>query len=224
MVTFVALLAGPIVVALWQAAHAGLAGAQAARSFKHRKKAERPDPLATAVAASLIPLGAAFGWVGAAAGAVACVVVALAMTKEGDGARSAKTALMLGASAASLVIARGLGVMPGLFLFGLVAAHDTGNYIVGTGASHAWEGRAAGVAAMIPVTIGAATIAVPPFTDTGPWILGAMAAVLTPAGPYAGSALLGSRTKRTRVPALRRLDALLLVGPVFAVAATFLKN
>jgi hypothetical protein len=106
-----------------------------------------------------------------------------------------------------------------------MCAHDMGNYLVGTGANAAWEGEAAGVAAMGPVTLLAATIAVPPFTEFGPWVLGGLAVLVTPAGPYAGTALLGGRAgARQRLPALRRLDALLLLGPVWVVAAALLRS
>ena len=45
-------------------------------------------------------------------------------------------------------------------------------------------------------------------------------AVLAPFGPVAGSALLGDRT--AHAPALRRLDSLLILGPIWAWSAAAL--
>jgi hypothetical protein len=222
--TVLAAIASPIVLGLWMAGHAGLAAAQAARS--HRPHV---NPLAAAAGAALVPLGCAFGWTGAAAGlvlgTVACLGLELAVPRTGRAAgrgRVVVIALVLGSAAGSLVLARSIGLVPALFLLALVGAYDAGAYLVGTGAGSAWEGPAAGIAAMGPVTLAAATVSVPPFTETGPWILGAIAAVLTPLGPYAGSALTGPSTSTTRLPALRRLDSLIVVGPVWVAAASIL--
>jgi CDP-diglyceride synthetase len=137
--------------------------------------------------------------------------------------RTAAIAVATGAAAGSLVLVRDMGVMPALFLLALVGAYDTGNYLVGTGATNTWEGPAAGIAAMASVTLAFATLAVPPFKEAGPWVLGGLAALLSPFGPYAGAALT-ARVKKLRVPALRRVDALILTGPVWAVAAALLRS
>jgi hypothetical protein len=218
------LLLGPIPLALWMAAHAGLAGIQTARSHTHAK---RPNPLATGVGAALLALGCAIGWPGAVVGLVLAASVPIVLpgvlrAETSDPRRTVTLAVSLGAAAGSLVLARALGAMPALVLFALMCAHDTGNYLVGSGASSNWEGPAAGVAAMGPVILGAATVAVPPFTESGVWVLGAIAAVLIPLGPHGADRLIGRRA--IRLPALRRLDALLLAGPVWALAATLLKR
>jgi hypothetical protein len=215
--TVAAVVAGPVVLAVWMAAHAGLAGLQAARSWP---KSKAPNPVAVGIGAVLVPLGCAFGLPGAVVGLAVGGAVAAGLSQGQAVGRAVTIALALGAAAGSLVVARTVGVVPGLFLLGLVCAYDTGSYLVGTGAGSAWEGPAAGIAAMGPVTLLGATLAVPPFSESGPWIAGGLAALLAPVGPYAGSALLGS--KKTRVPAVRRLDALLVLGPVWAVAAAVL--
>jgi CDP-diglyceride synthetase len=224
--TLPVLLLGPIPLALWMAAHAGLAGIQTARSHKGGKRPP-PNPLGTGVGAALLALGCAIGWPGAVVGLVLATAVPVVLpgvlkTETSDPQRTVLLSVAIGAAAGSLVLARSLGAMPALVLFALMCAHDTGNYLIGSGASSTWEGPAAGVAAMGPVILGAATVAVPPFTESGVWVLGGIAAALIPLGPHAASRMVGRRV--IRVPALRRLDALLLAGPVWALAATLLRR
>ena len=129
-------------------------------------------------------------------------------------------AVSLGMAAAMPVLLRGLGLAAPLSLFAFAAAHDVGAYLVGTGAGAAWEGPVAGVAAGACVTLFVAVL-VPAFTGGGSFLLGLVAATLAPLGPLAGSALLGDRS--ASAPALRRLDSLLLMAPVWAwVAAALL--
>jgi hypothetical protein len=219
--TVALLLLGPIPLAVWMAVQAGLAAVQAVRS--HRP-VDEPVLAVIGGAAAAFALACAFGWVGAAAGLAIAAAGGLVGARNGKlGIVGAVIPTAVGAAAGSLVLARTLGAIPALFLLALMCAHDIGNYLVGTGANAAWEGEAAGVAAMGPVTLLAATVAVPPFTELGPWVLGGLAVLVTPAGPYAGSALLGGRAG-ARLPALRRLDALLLLGPVWVVAAGILRN
>jgi hypothetical protein len=228
VVTAAVLLAGPLPLAVWLAAHAGLAGAQAARSHAGRAKRPPVHPLAAAAGAGLVPLACAFGFTAAAVGLVLAAATAVGLPialgdPQTHPARAVAIAAAVGAAAGSLVLARTDGSVPALFLFGLTSAYDTGAYLVGTGASNAWEGPAAGVAAIGPVTLAAAAGAVPPFQEVGPWVLGGLAAALAPLGPsVAGRLLLGPRRDKARVPALKRLDVLVVLGPVWAVAAHLL--
>ena len=218
--TFLLALLGPVPLGAWMAAHAGLAVVQAERTWEAPAK----EALAAGMGAGVFAFACAFGWIGAAVGAaVAASAAAVVTASQGRiRTRSVVTALVLGAAAGSLPLARTIGPVPGLFLLGLMMAHDTGNYVVGTGASNAWEGPAAGIAAMGPVTVMAAALAVPPLHESEPWFLGAIGALTTPVGPMAGSALLGKKTKSVRLPALRRLDALIVLGPAWCGAAYFL--
>ena len=61
---------------------------------------------------------------------------------------------------------------------------------------------------------------VPSFDGGSPFLLGFVAAVLAPLGPLAASIVLGDRD--ANAPALRRLDSLLLLAPVFAWLAAVL--
>ena len=129
-------------------------------------------------------------------------------------------ALPIGLASASPVLLRGIGLAAPFVLLAMAALYDAGAYLVGTGAASAWEGPAAGVAALVPVTIVVAVVLVPPFRGASPLLLGLVAAGLAPLGPLAGSILLGDRD--ARAPALRRIDSLLLLGPVWAWVAVAL--
>ncbi len=72
------------------------------------------------------------------------------------------------------------------------------------------------MACIASLTVGIGSI-FPQFHGDSAWKLGVLAAVLAPIGPAAASLVLGDRRKR--VPALRRLDVLVVLGPVWAIAA-----
>lgn len=213
---------GAVPLGLWMGLHAALAVVQVERSWSSPAR----EALAAGAGAALFAVACGFGPVGAAVGlALAAATAAVATAGQGQPrTRTIVAAVVLGAAAGSLPLARTIGPVPGLFLLGLMCAFDTGNYVVGTGAKNAWEGPAAGIAAMGPVTILGATLAVPPLHEVEPWILGGLGAVAAPLGPYAGTALLGKkgRTKTARVPALRRLDTLIVLGPAWCAASYFL--
>lgn len=220
-------VAGPVWLAVWLAVAAFVAGAQTCVVW--RKRGERPVPLAAAAIAGGLPVAASFD-----AGAMTAVVVAgvlvtlLTRLRAPTRASSRDVALTLcvgvpiGLAAASLVLVRHTGIAGALLLLVTICAYDAGAYLVGTGASSAWEGPAAGVAALVPITIFAEVVLLPPFSGAQPLLLGLLAAVLVPVGPVAASALLGDRAGHA--PALRRLDSLLLAGPLWAwVAIVFLQ-
>ncbi|MDQ2825922.1 MAG: hypothetical protein M3Y04_02960, partial [Actinomycetota bacterium] len=123
----------------------------------------------------------------------------------------------IGLAAASPVLLRHAGILPALLLLGYAAVYDASAYLIGTGAASAWEGPAAGVAAFVPLTIFTAVVFIPPFSGAEPLLLGLLAAVLAPIGPIAASALMGDST--AEAPCLRRLDSLLLLGPIWTWCA-----
>lgn len=221
-VTFAALGAGPPWLAALLAPTAALAGLQAARSWRRQRR--RAAPAVAGGGAALLVGAAALGPVAAAVAALVVVVASLAPGPAGGAGRrsadpflTAGIALAVGAGAGAPVLLLAEGLVPALVLLSFVHAHDASAYIVGTGASSAWEGPAAAVAAVAAVTLAVAAVFVPPFRGATPWALGGLAAVLAPLGPVAGSALLGDR--RARAPALRRIDSLLVLGPGWALAA-----
>lgn len=226
VVTLGAAWAGRVWLGAWFGLVAFAAAAQLAGVW--RRQGARPVWLVGAGGAAAVAVAGASGVAAVTAVVAATVLVALLVrvripspTPTRDVALTVALALPIGLAAASPVLLRGRGVTPPLVLLGLAAAYDAGNYVVGTGATSAWEGAVAGVAALIPVTIGVAVFLVPPFrTSRGPFLLGALAAVTAPLGPLAASALLGDPA--ARAPALRRLDSLLVLGPLWSWSSVVL--
>jgi len=225
VVTVAAAVGGRIPLALWLGAAAAVAAAQVVRVWVPR--GERPVSLFAVAGAAALPLAAISG-----PGVLIQVTLVLVLvtfvqrlrvpTKAPfrDVALTVLVALAVGLAAAAPVLLRGLGLAAPLALLAFAAAHDTGAYLVGTGATATWEGPVAGIAAVACVTLFVAVL-VPSFTGAGSFLLGVVAAILAPLGPLAASALLGDRS--ATAPALRRLDSLLLMGPIWAwVAAALL--
>lgn len=209
---------GPL--AVWFAAVAGAGAAQAVRGWRARPR--RPyAPVAVAGAAVLPLSGALGGWAMAAAVvaiAVAAIVVRIASSTTTAPSRDALLTLLvavpIGLAAASPVVVRRLGLLEPLLLLGMVWAYDAGSYLVGSGASAAWEGAAAGAVSLVPVTV-AAAVALVPRVAAAPFVLGGVTAVLAPLGPPAATVLIGDE----RASAVRRIDSLLFAGPVWAALA-----
>jgi hypothetical protein len=226
-VTVVSAAMGRVWLAAWLASVALVAAGQVARSW--RRRPVRPTAAIVVVGAAALPVAAAFGTAALAiaagvviAGAlVAPLVLSVGRTPVRDNpALTVAFALGLGMAAASPVIARERGLVPALVLLTFVGVYDASAYVVGAGASNVWEGPVAGAAFIAAVTLLVAAVFVPPFTGASPWILGAVAAVLAPFGPVIGSLLLGERAAAAQ--AVRRLDSLLVAGPVWAAASLVL--
>lgn len=220
-VTFALTAAGTVPLAVWMAVVALAAAGQACRSWREAEvRPWRPLAIGGAVA---LPLTAVVGLAGAAIG-VALVGLGAAARwwragkpPAGELLRSVAIALGVGLAAASPVVARHLGLIPGVVLISLIGAYDASSFVVGTGAGSPWEGPAAGVAAVLAVTLAVAAVFAPPFRGVSPWLLGLAIAVLAPLGRAAAQRLTGDA--EGRLPALGRLDSLLLAGPVWAVLA-----
>ena len=215
-------VAGPIWLALWMGATAAAAAAQTAGVWRERK--ERPLPVLAAAVALALPLAAVAGAPAinaALALALLSMLVARLISQTLAPARDVALTLVVGvpvglAAAAPVLLAR-LDARAALLLLASAAVYDAGAYLVGTGASSTWEGPVAGIAALVPLTLIAVLTFDPPFAESESLRLGLVAAVLAPFGPLAGSALLGDRNAPS--PALRRIDSLLVMGPVWALCA-----
>jgi hypothetical protein len=70
------------------------------------------------------------------------------------------------------------------------------------------------------VTFTIALLRVPPFEAGDAWVFGGLTAVLAPMGQLAASLILPSAV--AKAPALRRLDSLLLLAPLWAWATGIL--
>lgn len=227
IVTVVSAASGRLWLAVWLAVVALVAGGQVARSW--RRRPARPTAAVVVAGAAALPVAAAFGTPALAVAAGVVIVGAVVGPLVASGGRptgrdnpalTLAFALGLGMAAASPVIARERGLVPALVLLTFVGVYDASAYVVGAGASNVWEGPLAGAAFIAAVTLLVAAVFVPPFTGASPWILGALAAALAPLGPIVGSLLLGERAAPAQ--ALRRLDSLLVAGPVWAAASLVL--
>lgn len=230
VVTVALAVAGPVWLAVWLAAVASVAAAQAARSWRAAPARPIPElalaaPAAMTLAALAGPLALAAASLAVAAAAFGWEPVRAVLGRYRPGSRTSATrtlavAAPIGLAAASVVLVRGQGLTEALVLLAMAAAYDAAAYVVGVGAPSAWEGAAAGVASVASTSLAVAAVLVPPFRGASPWVLGGAAAALAPLGPYWGAALLGDRA--ARAPALRRLDSLLFLAPVWAALAALL--
>lgn len=101
-------------------------------------------------------------------------------------------------------------------LFLMVCAYEAGDFLIGSGGSTAIEGPIAGGLAFVLVGFPAALLWLEPFDVMGIWLLVA-AAITCLLGQWAASAVLPR--PGAKVPALRRIDTLLVLAPLW-VAAT----
>jgi hypothetical protein len=227
--TMVAVLAGPLVLALWMAAAAAIAAAEVARTYRGSSGRRQVPPAITAASAAAIVLGASAGWPATVLVMLLVVVVLLAMASVPvaggrlpviDTTHTALVAEVIGLAAAAPVVARHHALIPAVVLVLMTMFYDSADYLVGSGANNAWEGPAAALASMAALTVAVAAVFVPPFRGATPWLLGGLAMVTAPLGPIVADRLLGPTS--TPLGGYRRLDSLLVLGPAWAIAATFL--
>lgn len=221
-VTTLLLLALPAALALVGAVAALAAAGQAARTWRRRET--RPWRPVAVIGAFVLPIAALAGLAGvatAAVGVVAAAVVGERMLAQGDARLSAAIALASGTPVAGLLLVRQhAGLLAALVLLGTVHLWDASAFLVGSGAANRWEGHLAATATVAATSLLVAGVLVPPFRGLSPAVLGAAAAVTIPLGPYLATLLLGDRDRR--VPALRRLDSLIVAVPVWGVLAVAL--
>jgi molybdopterin synthase sulfur carrier subunit len=225
-VTILAVAGGSTTLGIWMSALAALAAIQVTKVWMERH--ERPVSYVAVAGAAALPLAAIGGLDTVNLIAVLVVLVTMVarvsnMTKapSRDVALTLMITFPIGLACAAPVLLRNVGVAAPLALFAFAAAHDMGNYLVGTGASNEWEGPVAGIASIFCVTLFVAVL-VPSFGGAGPFVLGLVAAILAPLGPLAASIVLGDRD--AKAPALRRLDSLLLLAPIWAWVAAVLMH
>jgi hypothetical protein len=178
---------------------------------------EDPVRLSTLLVAVALPLGASQGVDTLAAACAGAVVLAIVAT-GGRAIGPLFVATTVGLAAASPVLLQRLGTAAALFLFLFAAAYDAGDFLIGTGAHASWEGPAAGAATVAVVAFGGLVISPPPLDEHGVIALAAAVAVFAPLGPLVGSVLIGDGTTRARF--VRRIDSLLVAGPVAAYVVT----
>ena len=225
LITFPLALAGPVFLAPWMALNALVAAGNVSRSFR-RSGRPGPVPHVAVFGAALLPVAAVAGPLGLGAAAVIVALVGVASARQPQQGRvmdlrlSVVVPVLVGLAAASPVVLRVDSVAPALVLLAFMCVYDASVYVVGSGTASAWEGPTAGAAFIAAVTLLVAAVFVPPFRGVSPWLLGLLAALLAPIGPYVASALLSEPS--FKAPGLRRLDSLLALGPLWAAVALLL--
>jgi molybdopterin synthase sulfur carrier subunit len=220
--TMAATLAAPLVLALWMAPVAAAAAAQACRTWSRAPRRRRPVPAAAFGAAGVMALGAAFGpvpfivvsvlaLVGAAAWAVA-----KGRAGPVDVGITVVAAALAGGTVAGPVLLRDHGLVAALVLVTYALAYDVGSWVMASGARFRWVGPVAGIVCIAPLVVGVASI-FSQFHGDSAWVLGVVAAATAPIGQAVAYLALGDRG--ARVPAIRRLDCLVVLGPVWAISA-----
>jgi hypothetical protein len=171
----------------------------------------------------LLPLVALAGAAPAVvATALAALGVGAILLATSPGARLAfslrSTVGILGPSVAAMavVLARHQGSNEAVALVAAVCCYDAAAFIFGSGrgALGGMSGVLAGWVAVGVVAVLTAAALDPPFSGHRPWIVFGVAGVLAPVGV----ALLSLAVGGIRLPALRRLDSLVLSAPAWVIA------
>ena len=214
-------------VAVMFALVGGVAGAQTARAW--RASGLRPSRAVAGWGPLLLTLVSVLGLSWAGAGMVVLVLAALvaAVMAPGPGGvlvtmgatvRSALGPAIVGVSMVQLADL-GWAVVGMLAL--LAIGYDLACHVWSSDGAGPVVGRVVGMVTVLVLTLAVSAVhtlfALDPFGPAASvWVFGALAAVLCPLGPMVGSALLPSAS--ASAPALRRLDSLIVVAPVWMAA------
>jgi hypothetical protein len=220
----VAMVVGPFAAAVVLAVCAGFAGRQIAQAWGLRSW---PAEVGAGIAA--VPVMAALlGTQAVVVAAVLGFVVAVGVAFSPDGARLPgasgqvatigilTAALVPAAGAACAVLVRSHSVVAAVVLIGIASAYEMADYIVGSGAGNPVEGPLAGITTASLLALPLSIVLVEPYDSAGVALL-AFTAVACPFGQVLASAVLPGAG--AHAPALRRIDTLLLLAPVWAAAA-----
>ncbi len=181
------------------------------------------EPVFAAVLAAALPAAAYFDTAAAGAVLVAGVVGSVAIAWF---LRTSDTPLMAlagayveawgftGLAAAGVMFTWRVELGAVVVLCAFVAIYDIGSHLVGADAGSAWEGPVSGVVGVGVVAFAAAAIGVPPFELDGAASFALVAAAALPFGPVLASLLVPAGESP---PALRRIDSLLVIGPIWPV-------
>lgn len=201
-----------------------VAGAASAQIIDaHRGDHQSFDRILAAFAGSTLPVAATLGTQALGAGYVILVATALiaclARPEKGRPvlARAGHVvgaAGVCGGAAASLVLLAEYEIGALIILLVFVMVYDASDFIVGSGASNGIEGPLAGALFIAAASSIFAVVNAPPFRGVDIWSFSVLAMIACPAGQILASGLLPD--PRADAPALRRLDAYLVVAPAWA--------
>lgn len=227
-ISTLAVLIGPVATAIVFAGVALAAAGQTCRTWRSKRREDpRPYRPVAVIGATVCALAGSAGPLAVVAAAFFTAVAGFAASqlrwgrRDWDARTTVAIALVVGVGAASPAVIRDqLGVVAAFAFLFWVHAIDASTFIVGSGASNRWEGPVAGGATAGAIGLAVAAVLVPPFRGLSPWVLAAVVALLVPAGTIAATALLGRG--EAPVPGLRRLDAFVVAGPVWALLGRLL--
>jgi hypothetical protein len=121
-------------------------------------------------------------------------------------------------AAASVVAARGQGLSEALTLLTAICLYDMASFLTGTGPRGGVAGALVGMVTVGVLAVFVAAVVEPPFTGRSPWVLLGLVAGLAPVGVFLAGRICPGR----RLPALRRLDSLILAGPAWVIGVGLL--
>jgi hypothetical protein len=195
-----------------------VAAVSVVRGMHGRQPSSVPTVAIAAGSAALLPLVALGGPAPAVAVGAVFVVAAIAQLivsshRVGFAVAVGLASFAPAVAAASVVAARGQGVTEALTLLAAVCLYDMASFMTGTGPRGGVVGVLAGMVTVGVLAVLVAAVVVPPFSGRSPWVLLGLVAVLAPAGVILASRICPTR----RLPALRRLDSLILAGPAWVI-------
>jgi hypothetical protein len=200
---------------------AGAAAAQVVDS--HTGDRTSPDRAVAAFGGSALAVAATLGAGALGLGYLALAAAALVVTGatraygRNVGARAGRivaAAGICGGAAASLVLLAQYEIGALVILLVFVMVYDASDFVVGSGASNGLEGPIAGMIFIAATAAVAAGIGAPPFGGADIWSFAVLAMVACPSGQVLASALMPKAN--CHAAALRRLDSLLVVAPLWA--------
>jgi hypothetical protein len=172
------------------------------------------NPMVSGAAAAVVPIAALAGPIGFGAGLiVATTVVVVSGVLRSNVLVGLRSTFLPGLAAGSVVLTGRTDMGALVVLLILISAYETGDYLMGSEAESIFEGPLSGIAAVMVVTFAESVFQIGPFETRAGWVFGALVAVLAPLGALVASAL--APTSESAGPALRRLDAWLVVAPVW---------
>jgi hypothetical protein len=219
------LLIGGVSLGKWTAAVVVIPVAVVATASVAAKRRPVSAPVLAGLTASLVlPLAAIAGptaaiAVTALASAIVATLIVLNPAAAPDPARLFVAAIGPAVAAMSVVLARGQGANEAITLVAAICAYDMAAFLMGNGRT-AWGGPVGAIAGWVSIgVIGLYATAVmnPPFSGPRTIVLFGLIAVLATAGVVLGAWLSGS----SRLPAVRRLDSLMLAAPAWVLGVAF---
>ena len=189
------------------------------------ERGEHPHPLVATVGAASIPAAAVIGPAPAGMAILGTTVLAMFGATTTQGGReglfaasgtTVRCSVFIGLAAATPILAYEVHPGAAALLLAFVCGYETGDFLVGSGSANFFEGPIAGASAIAVFGFAAWVASLPPFDRSVVPLLAGIAILLCPVGQIAASALLPRAD--TPASAVRRLDSLIVLGPVWVAA------